>query len=357
MIYGAYGFVGKEVSRLAKEKGLNLILAGRDKEKTQRLASKLHLDYAVFSLDDTKTLEFYAKEVNIILNCAGPFIETYRPIVQACIKFNTHYLDISGEIPVFQAIHDLDYEAKNQTSMLLPGIGFDVAPTDCIGLFLKENFKTGDKLTLAFRSEGPAGLPPGTIKTMVSLIPYGNWIRKNGALVRPKKGIETKSIKYYNESINSLRIAWGDIFTAFYSTGIPNIEVYASFPKLIMMQMKFIEYFRPILSKPPIMKFMQKTLKGGSTNEERKNTVMWVYGELSDPQGNKAICRMKGPEGGLLWTSISAVYALLNIEAGNYKVGYQTPASAFGSDFVSKMEGVDMEEIEYVWVENISPKY
>jgi len=143
MIYGAYGFVGREISRLAQKKGLNPILAGRDKEKVQALAKELQLDYSVFSLDDNQTLENHIKDINVIMNCAGPYIETFEPIIKACLKYNTHYLDLSGEIPVYQAIHDLDQQAKNKTAMLLPGEMF-------IPLFILPEFQTL-KYMLPFR--------------------------------------------------------------------------------------------------------------------------------------------------------------------------------------------------------------
>ena len=349
LIYGAYGFVGKEISRLAKEKGLNPVLAGRNKKKIQDLASALKLDYLVFSLSEVDKVEKHISDFDIIMNCAGPYIETFKPIVKVCIKNNTHYLDLSGEIPVYEAIYNMARDSSMQSrAMLISGIGFDVAPTDCLALHLKENFESGSKLTIAFKSDGPAGLPPGTIKTMVSLIPYGNWIRKEGSMIRPNKGIETKLIQFTSEPVKSLRITWGDLFTAYHSTGIPNIEVYASFPKMTIMQLKFIDAFRSILSRPRILNFLSRTLKGGSTEEQRKKTKMYIYAELSNAQGERVICRMNGPEGGFVWTSRLAVEALLLINSGVYKSGYQTPASAFGSDFGVKIEGVSRGEIEYV---------
>ena len=61
---------------------------------------------------------------------------------------------------------------------------------------------------------------------------------------------------------------------------------------------------------------------------------------------------MKGPEGGLIWTSRCAVEALSYIHSGKFKTGYQTPASAFGSGFILDMEGVEIQEIEYQYSNN-----
>jgi len=347
MIYGANGFVGKAAAQLAKEKGLNPILAGRNHEEISKIAEELNLECKIFSLENDTIIDKHLENTEVLLNCAGPFFETYKPLVNSCIKTKTHYLDISGEIPVFQAIHRLDEEAKKQKVMLLPGIGFDVTPTDCLALYLKENFEEGNKLTLAFHSDGPAGIPPGTMKTAVSLIPFGNWTRKNGKLQKAGKGMKAHFFKLNDKEVKALSISWGDIYTAYHSTGIPNIEVYSSFPQATMIQLKFIDLFRPVLSLPFVLNFLKRTLKGGSTAEERAKTRMYVYAELEDAKGNKASCRMKGPEGGLVWTSMTAIHALIKIKNATWKSGYQTPSSAFGSDFVMECEGVERSEIEY----------
>jgi short subunit dehydrogenase-like uncharacterized protein len=72
--------------------------------------------------------------------------------------------------------------------MLLPGVGFDVVPTDCLALHLKQRLPSATRLRLAFQSVGPAGLPPGTQRTAIELLNYGDRVRRNGKLVRPQTG-------------------------------------------------------------------------------------------------------------------------------------------------------------------------
>src|SRR5207237_1168186 len=72
------------------------------------------------------------RDVALVLHCAGPFIHTSRPMVEACVKAGAHYLDITGEIAVFESILNRD----EQHVTLLPGVGFDVVPTDCLGAML-----------------------------------------------------------------------------------------------------------------------------------------------------------------------------------------------------------------------------
>jgi len=166
--------VGSEIARLAVHSGLKLILAGRNKEELGLLAGELGVEYRVFSLNETEVLEKELNDAPLVLHCAGPYIFTSRAMVDACLKTGTHYLDITGEIPVYKDIFSRDPEAREGGVMLLPGIGFDVVPTDCLAVHLKKRLPSATHLALAFQGIGPAGLPPGTQKTMFEMIPYGS---------------------------------------------------------------------------------------------------------------------------------------------------------------------------------------
>jgi len=109
LLYGANGYTGRLIAAMAKSYGLEAVLAGRKKEPIKALADELDLDYRVFSLKDTRSLENALLEVPLVLHAAGPFQFTSKLMIEACLKTNTHYLDITGEIPVFE-------HAKNTTS-------------------------------------------------------------------------------------------------------------------------------------------------------------------------------------------------------------------------------------------------
>ncbi len=345
LIYGATGFVGEAIARYAVKQGFHPVLAARNKDKLKMLADELKLEFRAFSLEELQTNKNLLKGINTLLNCAGPFIHTFKPLLEICLKDRIHYLDITGEIPVFEAIASYDDIAQQNNVMLLPGVGFDVIPTDCLALYLKEKLPAGTALVLAFYSNGPAAMPPGTLKTIVELIPYGNRIRENGKLIIPTKGLKIKLIDYGFGEQKSVRITWGDVFTAYYSTGIPNIEVYTVMPDNTISQMKFFEKFRSFLSIPFILNILKKNVKGGSTKEERNETSVTVWGELSDAEGNVVQARLYGPEAGVIWTSYCALAVVKRILSGKIKPGYQTPAKAYGADLVLDCEGVKRDDI------------
>ena len=167
MIYGATGYVGEYVARTAGRLGVKAIVAGRDAAKLDRIASETGLERRAFGLDDPAVIDSALNKVAVVLNCAGPFKYTAEPLVEACLRSGAHYFDLAGEIPVYEALQARDEQAKARGVMLLPGVGFDVVPTDCLALHLKQRLPSATQLRLGFQSVGPAGLPPGTQRTAI----------------------------------------------------------------------------------------------------------------------------------------------------------------------------------------------
>lgn len=340
-MYGANGFVGREIARLAVRSGLNPVIAGRDAAAIADLASELGVESRVFSSEATSG---GLADVSVMLNCAGPYIHTYRPIVDACLERRVHYLDITGEIPVYEAIAAMDATAKERGVMLLPGVGFDVVPTDCLAAHLAKRLPTATRLTLAFHVDGPAGLPPGTQRTMIELMPYGNRVRRDGHLVAAKPVVETRTIDLGGGPVVATRITWGDIFTAFMSTGIPNIEDYVVLPLSMHKQMRMLDRIRPLFRLRFVREWMKRKVKPGSTPDQRARTKTHVWGEVEDASGRRASARLHGPEAAVTWTACTAIAAARRALSGSVHPGYQTPATAYGADFVFDCEGVTRED-------------
>ncbi|HTZ00391.1 MAG TPA: saccharopine dehydrogenase NADP-binding domain-containing protein, partial [Rhodocyclaceae bacterium] len=217
LLYGANGFVGEAAARMAVGAGLRPVLAGRDAAKIEKLAAELSLECRVFDLQDPVKVESALKDTTVLLHCAGPYLYTSRPMVDACLRTGTHYLDLTGEIPVYEAVASRDAEARARGVMLLPGAGFDVVPTDCLALHLKQRLPTATHLALAFQSAGPGGLPPGTQRTAIEMINFGDRVRSAGALVAPEQAVKTRTVDFGKGPVQAVRLTWGDVFTAYYS--------------------------------------------------------------------------------------------------------------------------------------------
>lgn len=345
LLYGANGYVGEAAARLAVEQGLKPILAGRDASKIEPLARGLGLEFRACALDDPQGLDRALRGVPLVLHLAGPYKFTARPMVDACLRAGAHYLDITGEIPVFEAIAARDAEARARKVMLLPAVGFDVVPTDCLAAHLKRRLPSATRLALAFQSVGRSGLPPGTQRTMIELLPFGDRVRQGGKLVVPEAGVKTRTLDFGQGPVQGMRFTWGDVFTAFYTTGIPDIEVYTVLPAAMRKQIALLKKLRPLLRFAPLRALLRRGVKPGPTAEARARTVTHVWGEVSDAQGRVAVSRLHGPEAGLVWTTRAALAVVRKALDGNVAPGFQTPARVYGADLVLECEGVTREDV------------
>ena len=343
LIYGANGYTGELITRFAAEKGLKPILAGRSAIKVEELAKKHHLGYRIFSLDETDRLDAALQEVDMVLHCAGPFSITSRPMVEACLRNKKHYADITGEIAVFEEAAALDKKAHEAGIMLMPGVGFDVVPSDCLARHLKDRLPSATHLSLAFYGIGTR-LSHGTQATMTMNVGKGGAIRKDGKITSVPAAWKGQEIDFGEVTKTGVTIPWGDVATAYYSTGIPNIEVFTIVPPSNLKMMRMSRYLGWLLATKPFQDYLQKQIPAGGPNDDERakgKTLMW--GEARDLNGNRVESRQQGPEGYTI-TAIAALNIAEKILDGNLTPGYQTPAKAYGADLVMEIEGVARQD-------------
>jgi len=344
LIYGANGYTGDLITHYAVERGMAPILAGRNAIAVEALAKKHHLEYRVFSLDETSRLDAALQEVDMVLHCAGPFSLTSRPMVEACLRNKKHYTDITGEIAVFESMARLDEKAKDVGIMIMPGVGFDVVPSDCLARHLKDRLPSATNLTLAFYSKG-SRISHGTQATMTMNVGKGGAIRKDGKITSVPAAWKTREIDFGEVSKTGVTIPWGDVATAYYSTEIPNIEVYTVVPQKQLRLLRMSRYFGWLMATKPVQDYLQKQIPvGGPSDNERAKGKTLLWGGASDMNGNRVESRMQGPDG-YTTTALTALNITQRILDGNFVVGFQTPAKAFGPDLVLEIEGVSRQDV------------
>lgn len=346
LLYGATGYTGKLIARYTIQYGLQPILCGRNKENLEPLARSMELPFVVAPIDDSAALEAALQNVNLVVHAAGPFELTAQQMIEACLKTGTHYIDINGDISVFELIKRYDIAAKEAGIMLLPGAGFDVVPTDCIALFLKNRMPDASTLELAFASLG-GGISHGTAMTMASRLGEGGAIRKEGKIVRDPLGKKGKWIDFGRKKIFVMSIPWGDISTAHFTTGIPTITTYTGITPAVFKLLKFQFLFNWLLRTNLIRRFIKKKIKNrpaGPSDSQREKAISLVWGQVKNNKGELATARMSGPEGYTL-TMHSTLIISKRILSGDFKVGYQTPGSAYGEDLILAIPGVIREAV------------
>ena len=345
LLYGANGYTGRLVLERALGEGARPILGGRNAGAIRSLAKEHGLDARVFDMTDEDYAVKALAGVGAILNAAGPFHRTALPLVRACLQTHTHYLDVTGEIDVFESLVEFDDAARNADIMLLPGVGFDVVPTDCLAAHLKSRLPDATELVLAFKGLG--GVSRGSATTAFETMLGEGAVRRDGRIERVPAAWKTRSIDFGNGLESAVTIPWGDVSTAYYSTGIGNIEVYMGLPTPMIWQMQTARYFGWVLRLPLLQESIKALIGAGAAGPSartRASTRTVVWGQVRNRGGKRATARLQTPNGYAL-TAMTALRAAQNAVTGHATPGFQTPSRAFGKDFVLQFEGVRREDI------------
>ena len=345
LIYGATGFTGKLTARTAKERGLQPILAGRNQEKLKAIAEPLGFRYRVFDLSVPAAIDAALGEVDAVLHIAGPFSATSKPMADACLRTGTHYLDITGEIDVFEALARRDAEARKAGIMLLPGVGFDVVPSDCLAMHLKQRLP--DAIDLKIYIGGLNTLSHGTAKSMIEAVPTGARVRREGRIITPSPRPKETTCDFGHGPTPTIVIPWGDVATAYYSTGIPNIEVRMAVTPPMRVAANLPGFVRQLLGTP----FVQSLAKAridrmpeGPSEDVLRTGYRILVGAVTNASGDTARARLTTSQGYMLTAQTGAEIAR-RVVAGEVKPGFQTPSLVFGSDFILQFDGSRREEL------------
>ena len=344
IIYGAYGYTGELIVRRCQEIGIKPLLSGRSEEKLKPIAEKYDLPYEVASLEANE-LDGLLSGSKVVIHAAGPFIHTSKPMVEACIRNKVHYTDITGEIAVFVQARKYDEEAKKAGVMLLPGTGFDVVPSDCLAAHLKSRMADADNLVLAFYGTGRASR--GTSLTVVEGLGMGGTIRENGKLKQVPDAYDVKRFDFGPTNMTAVTIPWGDVYTAFFSTAIPNIKVYMGLPEKVINSMKWGKYFGWLMRSEFVKSRARAKIiagKAGPSDAARAKATTYLVGTVTDKSGKSLTSTLQTPEGYTL-TANTSVDIASKIVSGKLKAGFQTPSLAYGKDIITEVCGGQMVDL------------
>lgn len=341
LIYGAYGYTGTLIAEEAVAHGHEPLLAGRDASRLNALASRLGLEARAVGLHDSMQLRDTLSEVSAVVHAAGPFVHTAPPMVEACLETRTHYLDVTGELPVLEAIMERDDEAASRDVLLLPAVGVDVVPTDCLARSLSEEMPDAETLEIALGATG--GVSKGTLKTAIEQMGNGGRVRRNGAVRTVPSGWTSRTVDFGNRSRRVISFPGGDVVTAGRSTGIPNITVYLDAPLLLQRVIRLSRYVQGLLRWKPLQRLLQRAVERWVPNPSgaaRRQGQTRVWASVRNAEDERRTAELRGPHPYTL-TARTAVEATAEVVAGPPAVGAHTPSTALGADFVETIDGVE----------------
>lgn len=346
VLYGATGYTGVLLAEEAASRGHRPVLAGRNAEKLRALGERLKLDWKAVSLDDADGLRALLSESICVLHAAGPFVETSKPMADACLATGCSYLDITGELPVFQALFARDAEAKAKKIALIPGVGFDVVPSDCLAAYVATKLPEADTLDLALAAIGEPSA--GTAKSLVGIMPDGGFVRRDGALVPHPLGKGVHTVRFSHREAQAVPGPIADLVTAWHSTKIPNITVSLAIPSGFAKTLKAmwplgvvgLPVLGGLLRSSAIRSRIDAAIEkrtAGPNATRREEGRSYVHAKVSTKAGASAEAWLDTLEG-YDFTRYAAISAVEQVIAKR-PVGALAPSQAFGIDFVLGVPG------------------
>lgn len=346
LIYGITGYTGGLVAERAAMLGWKPKVAGRTPEKVRALAERHGFPWTAFALDEAEKLRAVLQDVDAVLHLAGPFSATSAPMLAACLATGTHYLDITGEIAVFEAAAARDDQAKKAGIMLMPGCGFDVVPSDCLAAYMKRRLPSASRLDLLIAGLGHTSR--GTAKTAIENIGERTKVRRNGRIVgmrRPPR----REFGLDGREVEGLAVSWGDVATAWYTTRIPDITVYFEATGAVKKLAELNPFVRWLLSTSIGQRHLKNAIERmppGPTSDQRAKSHALLLAEAEDPQGQRARSLLRTPEGYTLTAMTSLEIARRILEEDAARPGFHTPGGLFGPDFILEFDGCERRDLE-----------
>ena len=343
MIYGANGYTGLRIARQAKTQGMRPVLAGRNPVAIKALADELDLPWAPFDLNDARASRKALQGISVVAHCAGPYSATSAQMLDACIAARCHYVDLCGEIDVMIAAHARDAAARAAGIVILTGAGFDVIPTDSLAATLKQALPDATHLVLGFT--GLDDLSPGTAKASLESIGKAmSKVRENGELIDIPQFSRSRPLDFGDGkgTVAGFNLPWADVFTAYFSTGIPSIEVYIPPSSAVARSMSQLRLIIPLLRYQWVIKLLKRivgaTMKGPGQALIDKGTCHLV-GEVRNAKGEVRRARMSTPNGYRLTVDGMLMAVAHLLEHPEHK-GYHTPTMLMGANCVERLPGV-----------------
>jgi len=339
MIYGANGYTGQLLAQEASRQGLKPLLAGRNPGAVHALGSRLGLECRIFDLHDRERAAEALADVAVVAHVAGPFSATSAPMIDSCRASGAHYVDITGEIGVFEQAQARHAAAQEARIVVCPGVGFDVIPSDCISAVLKEMLPDASHLALGF--ETSSGLSPGTAKTSIEGLKSGGKVRRDSIIIDVPLGYRRRRVDFGRGERSAMTIPWGDVATAFYSTAIPNIEVYLPAPPALAIAMRMLDPLRPLFALPAVQNWLKRMVEKrivGPDQATRTRQRTWLWGEARNPAGVVKTARLETANGYDV-TVHGALLAVRHLLAYQGPGGYFTPSQLLGARCIEQLPG------------------
>ncbi len=186
-------------------------------------------------------------------------------------------------------------------------------------------------------------MSPGTARTMVQSARLGQRsgrARRNGVIEEVPLAHDWRRVDFAGGSAMAIAIPWGDLATAWVSTGIPNIETYVAVPRVAAIASRALNWVRPLVASAPGQMLLQQLANrtSGPSEEQLRTGRSRLWGEVHNAAGERRTAHLETANGYRLTADGTnmAVQFLLNAAPSG---GYYTPSMLMGARCVEQLPG------------------
>lgn len=333
LIYGALGYTGNLFVTRALDKELPMVLGAR-KEKVREIAEAIGSEYRIFEIKNTADILPFLSDVFLVVNFANIQFSLNKALIEACIQSGTHYIDLGSEYYDISEVHKYHEASIASGSMLMPGYGFNLVPTDIAADIAHQFLPDANELIFGFAAIGESSR--GTVKSVLRDATRKGFFRKDGKLQAIAPAVEEIQFaadgRQYTLVNNPLM---GEVITAWEGTKIPSIKTYSYFPWILVQFMKGrLNWLRKFL-----LKYAGLFFPAGPTEKQLRSgySYSWVEAKNAD---KKVLITIKGPEAYLF--TVQIIQQLIRqLVKGKVSSGFIRPAF-FGRELIESVEGVQI---------------
>jgi short subunit dehydrogenase-like uncharacterized protein len=150
-----------------------------------------------------------------------------------------------------------------------------------------------------------------------------------------------REIDFGEGSKLAIAIPWGDVSTAFRTTGIPNIEVYIPASPAAVRRMQGLNRWGWLLGAAPVQWWLKRRATrapAGPDAQLRERTPVLLWGEVRNAAGRTVVGRMRVANG--YTVTVHAALGLVDrlLAAPPHGRSY-TPSQIAGADFAAQLPG------------------
>jgi short subunit dehydrogenase-like uncharacterized protein len=335
MVYGATGFSGRSIAERLCTAGHDVVVAGRSEAKVCDLARALGAPSRVFGLEDPAEAALGLAGIGVVLHAAGPFLETAVPMIEACARAGAHYLDLSGEWPVFSFAQRFGPAAADAGVMLMPGVGYLIVISDCLAAHAAKLVPEAALLRIAV-SQPSTAMSRGTLRSGLDLMANRVIVRRSGAVQAIPLGSLRKTFNFGAGERSSLGFSWPDVITGQHTTGVANIEAYVEAPTAFRLAWRIgaqaAEAFGETAFKAasaPVTALWPEQPSPAALEQSTHRVVV----EAVDRWRRARRFGVLTPDGYSV-TTLTAQAIVERVLGGEHPPGFQTPAGVFGAELM-----------------------